>query len=118
MLQPAPDPVQTLPATAAAPSPLTPEGLLAIFLDTEPTARSPYGLYGYPPMWPVATRGAETLFARPGRTMTRVNFQYLEVEGVHWQAQRDGRWIDQGRSAPTEPFLNWLADWRATPVPA
>ena len=35
-------------------APLDREGLLAIFLDTAPTARSPYGLYDYPPMWPVA----------------------------------------------------------------
>jgi len=34
-------------------APLDREGLLAIFLDTAPTARSPYGLYDYPPMWPV-----------------------------------------------------------------
>lgn len=102
----------------APPAPLTLEGLLAIFLDTEPTARSPYGLYGYPPMWPVATRGAETLFARPGRTMTRVNFQYVEVDGIHWQVQRDGRWTDQGRSAEMDFFLGWLADWRAAPARA
>lgn len=98
------------------PVPLTLEGLLAIFIDEEPTARSPYGIYGYPAMWPVATRGPETLFARPGRTMTRVNFQYVEVEGVHWQLQRDGRWTDQGRSAEVDYFLNWLADWRAAPA--
>ena len=115
-MHPASDPAQTVPATPAAPAPLTLEGLLAIFLDTEPTARSPYGLYGHPPMWPVATRGAETLFARPGRTMTRVNFQYVEVDGVHWQPQRDGRWTDQGRSAEAEYFLSWLAAWRAAPA--
>ena len=117
-MQPASHTARIVPATAAASVPLTLEGLLTIFLDTEPTARSPYGLYGYPPMWPVATRGNETLFARPGRTMTRVNFQYVEVDGVHWQVQRDGRWTDQGRSAPTEYFLNWLTDWRAAPAMA
>lgn len=111
------DTVQTVPATAAASAPLDREGLLAIFLDTEPTAQSPYGIYGYPAMWPVATRGPDTLFARPGRTMNRVNFQYVEVEGVHWQVQRDGRWTDQGRSAEVDYFLNWLADWRAAPAP-
>jgi hypothetical protein len=112
------DSVQTSPVTAAAPAPLSLEGLLAIFLDTDPTARSPYGLYDYPPMWPVASRGSETLFARPGRTMARVNFQYVEVEGVHWQVQRDGRWTDQGRSAEVDYFLSWLADWRAAPARA
>lgn len=116
-MQPASDPVHASPATVAAPAPLTLEGLLAIFLDTEPTARSPYGLYGYPPMWPVATPGDEILFARPGRAMTRVNFQYVEVDGVHWQVQRDGRWTDQGRSAEAEYFPSWLADWRAAPLP-
>lgn len=117
-MHPSADTVQTIAPTGAAPATLDKEGLLAIFLDSAPTARSPYGLYGHPPMWPVATRGAETLFARPGRTMKRVNFQYLEVDGVHWQVQRDGRWVDQGLSAPTEYFLSWLADWRAAPAVA
>jgi len=116
-MHPSADTVQTIAPTGTAPAALDREGLLAIFLDTDPTARSPYGIYDYPPMWPVATRGDETLFARPGRTMTRVNFQYVEVEGVHWQVQRDGRWTDQGRSAEVDYFLNWLADWRAAPVP-
>jgi hypothetical protein len=69
-------------------------------------------------MWPIATRGDETLFARPGRTMVRVKFQYVEVDGVHWQLQQDGRWMDQGRSAEIEHFLSWLADWRAVPAHA
>jgi hypothetical protein len=110
------DTAQTVAMTPVAPAPLDREGLLGIFLDTDPTARSPYGIYDYPPMWPVITRGDETLFARPGRTMTRVNFQYVEVEGVHWQVQRDGRWTDQGRSAEVDYFLSWLADWRAAPA--
>jgi hypothetical protein len=112
------DTVQTVVPTGAAPATLDREGLLAIFIDEEPTACSPYGLYDYPPMWPVLTRGEETLFARPGRTMTRVNFQYVEVEGVHWQVQRDGRWTDQGRSAEVDYFLNWLANWHAAPAQA
>lgn len=87
------------------------EGLLAIFLDTEPTARSPYGLYDYPPMWPVAFRGEETLFARPGRTMNRVNYQYVEVEGVHWQLRRGDAWVGQGYQAETAYFLSHLERW-------
>jgi hypothetical protein len=112
------DTVQTIVPMVAARAALDREGLLAIFIDEEPTARSPYGLYDYPPMWAVAIRGEETLFARPGRTMTRVNFQYVEVDGVHWQVQRDGRWMDQGRSAEVDYFLNWLANWLAVPAQA
>lgn len=112
------DAVQTVPATAATPAPLDREGLLAIFIDEEPTARSPYGLYGYPPMWAIATRGEETLFARPGRTMTRVNFQYVEVEGVHWQVRRGETWVGQGYQGETDYFLNHIETWRTAPAPA
>lgn len=103
----------TIDRAAAAPAPLDREGLLAIFIDEAPSARSPYGLYDYPPMWAVATRGEETLFARPGRTMTRVSFQYVEVEGVHWQVQRGGAWVGQGYQAETGTFLDHVAAWAA-----
>jgi len=112
------EPARTVLATAATSAPLDREGLLAIFLDEGPTARSPYGLYDYPPMWAVATRGEETLFARPGRTMTRVNFQYVEVEGVHWQVQRGGVWVGQGYQAETAYFLDHVETWRNAPVVA
>jgi hypothetical protein len=112
-MQPASDTVQTAPATAVVPATLDREGLLAIFIDEAPSARSPYGLYDYPPMWAVATRGEETLFARPGRTMTRVSFQYVEVEGVHWQVQRGGAWVGQGYQAETATFLDHVAAWAA-----
>jgi hypothetical protein len=67
-------------------------------------------------MWAIATRGDETLFARPGRTLTRVNFQYVEVEGVHWQLRRGDAWVGQGYQAETTDFLKHLEAWR-TPVP-
>jgi len=117
-MHPSADTVQTIAPTGTAPAILDPEGLLAIFIYEEPTARSPYGLYDYPPMWAVATRGDETLFARPGRTMTRVNFQYVEVEGVHWQVQRGGVWVGQGYQAETAYFLDHVENWRNAPVAA
>jgi len=97
-------------------APLDREGLLAIFLDTAPTARSPYGLYDYPPMWPVAVRGEETLFARLGRTMTRVNFAYQEEEGIHWQLRRGDAWVGQGYQAETAYFLSHLERWTKEPA--
>ena len=117
-MHPSADTIQTIVPTGTAPAALDREGLLAIFIDEEPTARSPYGLYDYPPMWAVSIRGEETLFARPGRTMTRVNFQYVEVEGVHWQVQRGGVWVGQGYQAETAYFLNHLETWRNDPAPA
>lgn len=90
---------------------MTREELLAIFIDTEPTARSPYGLYDYPPMWKVAEKDGMELFARPGATMTRVNFAYAEVPGVHWQARQGEKWHDQGRQGTFETFFEYCADW-------
>ena len=94
------------------------EFLLRIFLEEAPSARSPYAIYGHPPMWLIARRGSESLLARPGRVMDRVNFQYVEVDGVHWQVQRNGIWTGQGYQAPIDSFLNHLRDWRDTPVAA
>lgn len=110
--------VETKPISMSD-APLDREGLLAIFMDEKPTARSPYGLYDYPPMWAVAHRGDETLFARLGRTMTRVNFAYQEVEGVHWQVRRGDAWVGQGYQADTAYFLAHVETWRReTPATA
>lgn len=95
---------------------MTREELLALFTDTDPTARSPYGLYGYPAMWRVAEKDGVELFARPGATMERVNFAYVEVPGVHWQARQGERWLDQGRQGSFETFFEYCSDWFHAPL--
>ncbi|MCE6958797.1 hypothetical protein LAZ40_07010 [Cereibacter sphaeroides] len=91
---------------------MTRDELIGIFLEKEPSARSPYGLYGYPPMWLVATVGDEALFARPGRTMVRIGHAWTEIDGVHWQARRGETWLDQGCQSTFEDFLAHAAEWQ------
>lgn len=88
---------------------LTEEDLLKIFVTTEPSARSPYGLYGYPPMWEVLKLSDNlTLFARPCRTMARLYPEdpYREVDGVQYQFRLGDRWLDQGVSVTYKRFLD------------
>lgn len=87
---------------------MTREGILEIFM-REPDARSPYGLYGYPPMWRIGNRGDVQVMARPGRTQTKVNHTWTEVDGIHWQEMRGGEWVGQGMQATWEYFLEKIA---------
>jgi hypothetical protein len=91
---------------------VTREDLLRIFLDEEPTARSPYGLYGHPPMWKVAERDGVVLFARPCRTMVRIDWSWREVDGVCWQTRRGETWLDQAREGTFEIFLEAVGEFR------
>jgi hypothetical protein len=85
------------------------EELLAIFLEQKPSARSPYGLYGFPAMWKVFERadGLE-LFCRPQQIAVQISHEWTEVPGVSWQWQRNGKWLDQGRGATYEDFLAYV----------
>lgn len=98
---------------------MSPECVLKIFLEHDPAARSPYGLYGHPPMWRILSIGDREILARPGRTMVRVHHAWKEVDGVHWQERRDGHWVGQGMSGSMATFLGWARDWREalSPVP-
>lgn len=85
---------------------LVKEELLAIWMGSEPSAKSPYGLYGNPPMWRTAVDGDLVLFSRPGKVMERVQFGgYAETDGVHYQWQRDGKWVGQGCQATFSDFI-------------
>jgi hypothetical protein len=81
------------------------ESLLQIWFDNEPTAKSPYGLYGYPAMWETMKNGEFTLFSRPGKTSERgFGGGYVEVDGIHYQWQKNGQWIGQGRQTTFAQF--------------
>ena len=83
------------------------ESLLKIWLESSPTARSPYALYGNPPMWETLTDGDLVLFTRPGKTMERPEssiMPYREVNGVHYQWQLNGKWFEQGYQCSFEYF--------------
>jgi len=84
------------------------EDILKIWINTEPTAKSPYALYGYPPMWETFKDGNRVMFTRPGKTMVRDApfMPYREDDGVHYQWQEDGEWIDQGYQAPFDYFFD------------
>jgi hypothetical protein len=88
------------------PSKMNREELLKLWFDTKPTARSPYGLYGHPAMWETFRESELVLFSRPGKTMTRPSpfAPYEEVDGVHYQWQRDGQWVGQGCQCTFEWF--------------
>lgn len=82
------------------------EELLKIWLESEPTARSPYKIEGCPPMWETVQIEDKVLFTRPARTMTRPFplAPYVEVDGISYQFQKDGEWIGQGGSTTFEAF--------------
>ncbi len=91
-------------------APSSVEELLTIWMDKEPTARSPSGIYGYPPMWSTFKgSGGFELFTRPVKTQTRDRMQnWVEVDGVQWQWNKDGKWYDQGYSGTFENFFNLI----------
>lgn len=92
------------------------EHTLAIWLETEPGARSPYQLYGRPPMWETAFEDGLTLFTRPAKTMVRsreasMYGQYVEVDGITWQWRRNENeaWVDQAYNGDFEAFVRMLS---------
>lgn len=77
---------------------MTKEDILNVWLNSSPTVNSPYKLYGCPLMWETLREDNYILFTRPGRTHDRSApfMPYQEVDGVHWQWQKDGKWVGQG----------------------
>lgn len=85
--------------------------LLSIFMSQEPSARSNYAITGHRPMWFVAEYPEHDaqLFACPSRVMVRRHptmewSDFIEVDGVAFQWQRDGEWIGQGFSMDFDSF--------------
>lgn len=83
------------------------EAILGVFLEKPSDIRSSYGLYDYPAMWSLVDQDGITLAARPSRTLERVNFQYVETDGIAWRHHRDGKWLadDQERCASWDHFI-------------
>ena len=83
------------------------ETLLKIVFESDPTARSPYKLYGCPAMWEVGREGVKVLFARPKRVMAQnPPGPWFEVDGVSYQWQENGNWIGQGHQASVNYFMD------------
>ena len=86
---------------------LTQEDLLRIWFETGPTQCSPYGLYGYPPMWltAVTPQGVE-LYTRPVETLERSSpwEPWAKVSGVSYQFRYEGKWVGQGCQASFSYF--------------
>lgn len=82
------------------------ETVLGLALERKPDIRSPYKLYGEPPMWDLLKeRDGRTMAVRPARTQVKVNFVWQEVEGVTIGWHRDGKWTeDQHRNMTWEHF--------------
>lgn len=82
------------------------EELLRLWFDNAPTVRSPYQLYGCPPMWETLRYGDLVLFTGPGKTQIRPApfMPYQTVDGVSYQWQRNGGWVGQGCSDTFEHF--------------
>lgn len=99
-------------------TPQTHEELLELWLDTEPSAQSPYGLYGYPAMWKtMEAPGGFVLFTRPSTTQVRgPGMQWQEVKAVSWQWQKDGKWFDQASVAQFDSFFKFIDEVRNSTV--
>lgn len=70
------------------------ENLLEIWLETDPSERSPYKLYGNPPMWKtIEFPDGLILYSRPSKVITST---HEKVDGISYQFQLDGQWIGQG----------------------
>ena len=82
------------------------EDILKTWLDTKPVVKSMYGLYGNPPMWETFKDSDLTLYSRPGKTITRSTgvLPWEEVDGIHYQWMRNGRWAGQGFQSTFEYF--------------
>jgi hypothetical protein len=104
------------------------EEILQLWFDNAPTFRSPYNLYGNPPMWETLRLGSLVLFTRASKTQVRPApfMPYQEVDGIHYQWQRNGCWVGQGCSSTFEDFeekgpamieLNHISPSPAQPMP-
>lgn len=94
------------------------EWFLKLWFDTEPSARSPYAINGNPPMWETDRFADFVLYTHPKKTQMRPSpgLPYQEVDGVSYQWQRDGKWIDQGVSCTFDrvPVVPSLDLWEAS----
>ena len=83
----------------------TKEEILGIFLETSPQLRSPYGLYGYPPIWLIGEANGYSLYARPAKTQA-INslLQIVEVDGIVYQHHNDEKWVGQSCSTSLGNF--------------
>ena len=85
------------------------EELLKIWMDTDPSARSPYQLYGCPPMWKtIELPDGLALFTRMSKQIAKPNTQDL-TSGISYQFQLDGEWIGQGHFCEYTDFENTIA---------
>lgn len=83
------------------------ELLLKLWFENEPTARSNYALYDYPPMWKTVSLEPEglVLFTRPGKIQTRsLTGEWKEEDGVRYQIQKDGEWVSPLYGCSSEWF--------------
>lgn len=83
------------------------EALLTIWMEEDPSARSPYQLYGCPPMWKTIDLGnGLELYTRPAKTSVRLQpyEQYTMVDGISCQFMLNGKWVGQGYSYTFELF--------------
>lgn len=70
----------------------TVEAILETITTENPDIKSPYGLYGYPPMWNLLTHEGRTMAVRPSKAQDRVGHQYVEKDGFSWGWHVDGAW--------------------------
>jgi hypothetical protein len=103
-------PSKTLP-TLPTPSlldPVSKEGLLKLWFDSAPDAKSRYMLGGFPPLW-LTYEGADgrVLYTCPTKTMTRPSpaSPYVEVDGVRCEWWVDGCISGQSFSMTFPEFI-------------
>lgn len=78
------------------------EHVLALAMKAKTDIHSPYGLYGYPPMWDLLDLAdGRTVAARPAMTQTRVGHQFEQVNGVSIGWHVDGKWTDDQHMSMT-----------------
>lgn len=83
------------------------EHILAIILEHDPDLRSPYKLYGCPPMWDLFEKDGLTTSIRPATAQSRVDFQIVEEPGIAWGRHKGGEWLagEQHSSATFDWFI-------------
>lgn len=84
------------------------EGVLALFTERPHDIRSPYALYDHPPMWNVFEEDGAVTAVRPAVVMDRVDWRYVETQGIGWGRHRDGEWIrgEQHYSGSWDHFID------------
>lgn len=83
------------------------DALITLWADEEPSAKSPYQLYGCPPMWRTIDLGnGLELYTHPVKTSVRLQpfAPYTTVDGVSCQFMLNGKWVGQGYSYTFESF--------------